>query len=328
MSGFNLIQTKEAYGETLLELGTSNPDIFVVEADLMKASGSKQFMLKFPDRHINVGVAEQNLVSIAAGLAVMGRIPFACTMSNFLSQRACDQVFLGAAYNALNVKLVGCYSGLSQGKNGGTHISLMDFAIMRILPKMKVIAPSDIRELKEVLVTVSKDTGPTYIHLPRSLPENIFDSSYIFKINNAYVRGDGADLTIICNGLTTFIAFRAQEALEKENINARVLHIPTIKPADRKLIIRCAIETGAILTVENHSTCGGLGGLISEIVTEEFPVPVFRIGINNQFGLTADLEFQLQYFGISIENIQAKARELINFKNKIGQRRKELKYYG
>ncbi|MBU4449865.1 MAG: transketolase family protein, partial [Actinobacteria bacterium] len=191
MNDFNLTQTKETYGETLVELGSSNPDIFVLEADLMKASGSKPFMLKFPDRHINVGVAEQNLVSVAAGQAAMSRIPYACTMSNFLSQRACDQVFLGAAYNNLNVKLIGCYSGLSQEKNGGTHISLMDFAIMRILPNMKVIAPSDIRELKEVLTEVSKDYGPVYIHMPRVLPGNIFDKSYIFKIGHAHLMGNG-----------------------------------------------------------------------------------------------------------------------------------------
>jgi transketolase len=317
MRSFNLIQTKETYGSTLVELGNSNEDIFVVEADLMKASGSKPFMLKYPDRHINVGVAEQNLVSIAAGLAAMNRIPFACTMSNFISQRACDQVFLGASYNNLNVKLVGCYAGLSQEKNGGTHISFMDFAIMRILPNMKVIAPSDIKELKGVLIAVSKDIGPTYVHMPRVLPENIFDASYSFKIGKAYQIEDGKDLTLVSNGLTTHIAISSLELLKKENINASLLHIPTLKPIDREAIINCAKKTKAFLTIENHSIFGGLGGLISEIVSEEYPIPVFRIGINDAFGLTADLDFQLRYFGISAENILAKAKTLIKFKNKI-----------
>lgn len=317
MSDYNLVQTKDIYGETLVGLGSLNPDIFVLEADLMKASGSKPFKMKFPDRHINVGVAEQNLVSVAAGLAAMNRIPYACTMSNFLTQRACDQVFLGAAYNNLNIKLVGCYAGLSQEKNGGTHISLMDFAIMRILPNMKVIAPSDIRELKETLIAVSEDIGPAYIHMPRLLPENIFAESYVFKIGHAYLIGSGKDLTIACNGLTTFIALMAQKELIREGIDARILHIPTLKPADRGLIIECARNTGAFITLENHSTYAGLGGLVTEITAEEFPVLVFRIGIRDSFGLTAGLDFQLKHFGINVENITAKSRELVILKRNL-----------
>lgn len=308
---FELFPTKDTYGNTLVELGEHNPDIFVVEADLMKASGSRPFMVKFPDRHINVGIAEQNLVSVAAGLAVMNRIPFACTFSNFMSQRACDQVFLGASYNNLNVKLVGCYSGLSSERNGGTHASIIDIAIMRSLPNMKVLVPADLNELKQVIINTSKDEGPTYIRMSRILPENIFAGDYKFEIGKPCVLKKGDDVTLISTGLTTHIALMALEELEKNGISAELIHMPTIKPVDPETIIRSAGRTSGIITIENHSIYGGLGSLVSEITSSYCPVKVLKIGINDTFGLTADLDFQLKHFGLSVENILAKAKELL-----------------
>jgi transketolase len=309
-----LISTKDTYGNTLVELGEQNNNIFVIEADLMKASGSKPFMLRFPDRHINVGVAEQNLVDVAAGIALMGNIPYACTMANFMSQRACDQVFLGASYNNLNVKLIGSYAGLSQEKNGGTHISIMDYAIMRCLPNMKVIAPADLEELKQVLIETSTDIGPTYISMSRVLPENILDNGYTFKIGKACKIGDGRDLTIISTGLTTHIAIESLEELKEIGINARLIHLPTLKPVDYDSVINSAKETGAIITIENHSIYGGLGSLISEIVTSSYPVPVIKLGINDTFGLTASLDFQLEYFGLTSKNIMSSAKKILELK--------------
>jgi len=304
-------QCAATYGTVLTELAKDNPDIFVVEADLMKASGTRTFMEAFPDRHINVGVAEQNLVGIAAGLAAMDRIPFACTMANFISQRACDQVTISVALNKFNVKLVGCYAGLSQEKNGATHISIMDIAIMRCLPNMKVIVPSDHRELADVLDFASKDTGPLYLRMPRVLPEKLFDSSYKFSFDKGYQINAGSDLTIISNGISSYVTVEALDELKKENIDARLIHLPVVKPVDTDLILKAAIETGAIITVEDHSVYGGLGGLVSEIVSENRSAMVARIGLKDMFGLTANLDFQLNYFGISVENIVKTAKNIL-----------------
>ncbi len=307
-------QVKDTYGPTLAELGETNSDIFAVEADLMKASGTTPFKEKFPDRHINVGVAEQNLVGVAAGLAAMGRIPYACTMANFMAKRACDQAAMSGAYNKFNVKLVGCYAGLTQEKNGGTHVSFMDLGIMRSIPNMKVIAPSDCREFAQAVRTISEDEGPTYLRMAKLLPESIFGNEHIFKIGKGYLFGSGSDVTLISTGLMTATAMETLEVLERENIRARVLHLPTLKPVDKELIVQCAKETGALVTVEDHSVLSGLGSLVAEIVTEEYPVPVRRLGMQDQFGLTAGLEFQLKHFGLTVEDIVSHAKQLIQKK--------------
>jgi len=304
----------QTYGPVLAALGKENPDIFVVEADLMKASGTRPFMEAYPDRHINVGVAEQNLVGLAAGLAAMDRIPFACTMANFISQRACDQVTISVAFNKFNVKLVGCYAGLSQEKNGATHISIMDIAIMRCLPNMKVVVPSDHAELADVLEFAIKDTGPLYIRMPRVLPEKLFDDSYKFNLNRGFQVKDGIDITLISNGISSSVAVNAIGELKKEGIDAGLIHLPVVKPADESIILAAAAKTGALITIEDHSIYGGLGGLVSEITSKNRSAIVARIGLEDKFGLTANLDFQLDYFGISVENILKVAKEVLNKK--------------
>ena len=311
-----LLASSDTYGNTLIDLGRANPDIFAVDADLMKASGSRPFKEKYPDRHVNVGIAEQNLVSVAAGLAAMGRIPFACTMSNFISQRACDQVTISAAYNRFNVKLVGCFAGLSQEKNGGTHIGVIDIAIMRCLPNMTVFVASDQRELKDIMLASVSINGPVYIRMARYLPEDLFGSSYKFEIGKGYQVSDGSDLTLVSTGISSMVALEALDELKKVGVNARLLHFPCIKPPDTDLLIKCTRETGAVVTIEDHSIYGGLGGLISEIVSQEFPVPVARIGMEDQFGITASLDFQLDFFGINTKNIVARARAILKSINK------------
>ena len=306
-----LLVSAETYGSTLVELAEKNPDIFVVDADLMKASGSRIFKDRFPDRHINVGVAEQNLVSLAAGLAAMGRIPFASTMANFISQRACDQVVISAAYNRFNVKLVGSYAGLSQEKNGGTHIGVMDIAIMRCIPNMIVLAASDQRELKDIMKVSTEINGPVYIRISKYLPEDLFGSSYRFKIGKGHMVGEGTDITLISTGISSMIALETMECLKRENISTRMIHLPSLKPTDVDLIQKCAKETKAIITLEDHSVYAGLGGMVSEIVSSEYPVKVSRIGMEDTFGLTASLEFQLEYFGISVKNIVKRVREAL-----------------
>ena len=211
-----LAEVKDVYGKTLVEAGERNPDIFVIEADLMKASGSAPFKEKYPDRHINVGVAEQNLVGVAAGIAAMGRVPFACTMANFMAKRACDQVAMSVAYNQFNVKLVGCYAGLTQEKNGGTHVSILDLAVMRALPNMKVVIPADCREFAQAVIAISQDSAPTYLRMAKLLPESIFENDYQFEIGKACQIGKGKDLTLISTGLATSIALEALPELARE----------------------------------------------------------------------------------------------------------------
>jgi transketolase len=309
-----LAQVKDVYGKTLTELGEQNEKIFVVEADLMKASGTHLFKQRFPDRHINVGIAEQNLVGVAAGIAAAGGIPFACTMSNFISQRACDQVAMSVAYNCFNVKLVGCYAGLTQEKNGGTHISIMDLTVMRCLPNMTVMVPGDCKEYAQMLQAASRHVGPTYLRMPKLLAGSIFDTSHRFELGKAYVFGSGTDLTVITTGITTAIGFEALPLLEKERIGARILHLPTLKPLDESTVVDCAKATGAVLTIENHSRLGGLGSLISELLSKEYPVPVCRLGFDDRFGLTADLAFQLKYFHITAEDILENSKKLLRRK--------------
>lgn len=310
----DVISVQETYGETLVELGEENEDIFALEADLMRCSGSKLFEDRFPERHIQVGVAEQNLVGVAAGLAAMGMIPYASTFANFIAQRGCDQIVMSMSYNRFNVKLAGSYAGLTSGLNGGTHIAVDDIAITRHIPYMKVIVPGDCNELRQALIATSKDNSPTYIRMARGPMKEIFDSSHRFEIGKGYKFENGADITLISTGITTSIAIDALNELEKDGFDARLIHLPTLKPADEDLIIKCARATGAILTIENHSVLGGLGSLVSEIVCKSNPVLVHNIGINDTFGLNAKLDYQLKYFGLTVENIIEKSKKIIKLK--------------
>ncbi len=307
----NFVNVKDVYGNTLRELGEKYPELFVVEADLMKASGSAPFLEQFADRHINVGIAEQNLVGVAGGIAAVGGIPFASTMANFMTQRAGDQLVIAGGYNKFNVKLVGSYAGLTQEKNGGTHISVLDLAVARTVPNMTVVVPGDCVELAQAMAAVAEYEGPVYLRMPKLLAEDVLSPRESFRIGPARQFGDGQDVTIASTGLTTAIALEALDALDKEGIKGRVLHIPTLKPAPRDDIVRCARETGAIVTIENHSVHAGLGGLVAEIVTNAAPVPVRRIGVPDEFGLTAPLQFQLDHFGINVDAIVRSAREVM-----------------
>jgi len=310
----DMVSTQETYGKTLVELGVKNKDIFALEADLMRCSGSKLFQDRYPDRHIQVGIAEQNLVGVAAGLAAMGRIPYASTFANFLTQRACDQIVMSLAYNNFNVKLVGSYAGITSGNNGGTHIAVCDIAITRSIPNMKVLDPGDSNEFRQAIIATSKDEGPTYIRQANGPMKTIFDNSHKFEIGKGYKFGNGKDITLISAGITTSLAMDALVALEKDNIKARIVHLPTLKPADSVLIIECAKATGALLTIENHSIFGGLGGLVSEIVSKNYPVIIDNIGLNDTWGLNAPFNFQLEYFGFTVENIIKKSKKLISRK--------------
>ena len=307
---------KDTFGETLVKLGRKNSRIVVLEADLMKASGSEIFMKEFPRRHFNVGIAEQNLVGIAAGLASMGKIPFASTFSSFISQRSCDQAINAVCYNKFNVKLCGIYAGLTNEKNGGTHISVEDISIFRSMPNMVVLAPADCRELELSMEAVAQYDGPVYIRIARGPLNEIFGKDYKFVIGEAVVLQDGNDISLITTDITTWEGQLACETLKSKGIKVRHIHMPTIKPIDRDEILRAAQETGAIVTVENHSRLGGLGSAVTEIVCDACPVIVKRLGIDDKFGETAKLDWLVSKFGISSEHIVTAIEEVLSRKGR------------
>lgn len=304
---------QQTYGETLVQIGKSNPDVVVVEADLMKASGSKPFLSAFPERHFQVGIAEQNLVSVAGGLAAMGKIPFASSFANFISQRSCDQAFM-TAYNNFNVKLVGTYAGLSSAINGGTHMSVEDIAVYRSMPNTTVIAPGDCIEFSKALEKAASIYGPVYISIARGPMPTIFPADYDFKIGKSVVMQDGSDITLITTGIATLEGIRASEALKMKGIVVRHIHMPTIKPLDKEAIVKAASETGIIVTAENHSRLGGLGSAVAETVCREQPARVETLGLNDMFGETGKLEWLMDRFEISASHIAAAIDRLLKIK--------------
>ena len=296
------LSVAEAYGRTLGELGEENDDIVVLEADLMKASGTGVFQNKFPDRLFQIGVAEQNMIGIAAGLAVEGKIPFASTFAVFATKRACDQVSISVAYPRLNVKVVGTYCGLSVAY-GATHQSVQDIAIMRAMPNMVVLAPADTIELSKAIREIADYDGPVYLRTVRGTMPRVFDDSYEFKIGKASVLADGDVATIISTGVMTSKAIEAANILKSEGIKVRVINMPTIKPIDEEAIIDAARDTGLIVTVENHSIIGGLGSAVCEVTSKSCPVAVQRVGINDKFGYTGPFEWSLKHFEFDVSDI-------------------------
>jgi transketolase len=297
------VDPRESYGNTLVRLGRSDPRIVVLEADLMKASGSAPFKAAFPERHFNVGIAEQNLVGVAAGLAAMGKVPFASAFAGFIAQRACDQDVNAVCFNNLAVKLVGTYGGLTQEKNGGMHIGVEDIAIFRCMPNMSVVVPCDCVELESAMEAISRHPGPTYLRIARGPLKTVLPGDYQFKLGSAVVLSEGEDIGLITTGITTWEGKVAGEALAAKGLRVRHVHMPTIKPIDRDEVVRTARQTGAIVTVENHSRLGGLGGAVAEIVCDECPVPVTRVGIDDRFGQTATLDWLMQEYGITSAHI-------------------------
>jgi len=306
-----ILPVKPAFAEILIKLAKKNKNIVVLDADLQRCSGTEPFMKKFPNRHFQMGISEQNMVSVAAGLALAGKIPFANTFANFLTKRACDQVSVSVAYNQANVKLCGDYAGMSTAKNGGTHCSVEDVAIIRAMPHMVVIAPADTIELQKAVEAAVKYKGPVYIRKVRGPMPQIFTKNYRFKIGRSVELMKGNDITIISYGAMTYYALIAGEKLKKKKIKARVINMSTIKPIDKKAILKAAKETKAIITIENHSIYGGIGGAVSEVVGENYPCLVKKIGIPDEFGETATFEWQLKYFDITSERIVRIAQKIL-----------------
>lgn len=307
--------TREAYGKALAELAKSNPNIVVLDADLSKSTKTAEFKKVAPERFFNMGIAEANMMGVAAGISTCGKIPFVSTFAMFAAGRAFEQIRNSICYPKLNVKICATHAGLTVGEDGATHQAIEDLSLMRSIPNMVVINPSDGIETKEAIKAIAEYQGPCYVRLGRMAVEDInTNENYKFEIGKGIKLSEGNDVSIIATGIMVEIALKAKEKLLSEGINARVINIHTIKPIDSDLIIEAAKETGAIVTVEEHSIIGGLGSAVTEVVSEYCPVPVLRIGVNDTFGESGKPNELLDKYGLTCEKIVKKVKMAINNK--------------
>lgn len=302
---------RDAFGETLLKLGEEREDIVVLDADVANSTKSILFGEKFPERFYDVGISEANMAGMAAGMAVMGKIPFINTFAVFMMLRAADPIRSLIAYQKLNVKICGTYAGLSDSYDGASHHANKDLAFFRTIPNMTVISVCDAVETEKAVRAAVLINGPVYLRLSRASLPVIFDENYKFQVGKGTLIKDGKDVTIIATGMMVHKAIKAAEELQKEGISARVVDLHTIKPIDRDLLIECAKKTGAIVTAEEHSIYGGLYGAVSEVLSAEFPVPVLPVAIEDTFTESGDYEELLQKYGLTAENIADKAKKVI-----------------
>ena len=295
--------TRQSYGEGLVELGNKNKDVVVLDADLSGATKTNMFAKQFPDRFFNIGIAEQDMLATAAGFATCGKIPYASTFAVFAAGRAYDQIRNSICYPNLNVKICATHAGITVGEDGATHQMLEDIGLMRGLPNMIVLSPSDETQTKWMIEEISKVKGPTYVRLGRAATPLIYENTDGFEIGKAITHGDGKDVTIFATGVMVAEAIKAMEMLKEENINARVVDIHTIKPIDKETIIKCAKETDKLVCTEEHSIINGLGSAIAEVLVDECPKKLIRLGINDTFGKSGKASDLLKYYGLTAENI-------------------------
>jgi len=311
MADVKKIATREAYGMALAKFGDKY-DIVVMDADLSKSTKTDTFKKEFPDRFINCGIAEANMISTAAGLATCGKTVFASTFAMFAAGRAFEQIRNAVCYPNLNVKIGATHAGISVGEDGATHQPIEDIALMRSIPNMVVISPADAVESIAAVEAAIKHNGPVYLRFGRlGVPTINDEATYKFEIGKGVQLKDGSDVTIIANGLMVPDALTAADMLAEEGINARVINIHTIKPIDEDIIVKAAKETGAIVTAEEHNIIGGLGSAVAEVLSEKCPTPLVRVGINDKFGKSGKPAQLLKEYGLTPENIAAKAKEAI-----------------
>lgn len=307
----NMIATRDAYGETLAALGEENGDIVALDADLSGSTKTALFARKFPDRFFNMGIAEANMVGTAAGLAAAGKIPFVSTFAVFATGRAWEQVRQSVAYPRANVKIVATHGGVTVGEDGGSHQSVEDIAIMRAIPNMMVVVPADGIETRAAIRAAAAYRGPVYIRLGRNKVPTVLPEECRFAFGKGCLLREGSDLAFVTTGLMTGQALQAAGQLAREGIAARVVHLATIKPLDRELLVAAAAETGAIVTAEEHSVVGGLGGAVAELLAESHPVPMVRVGVRDRFGTSGKAEELLKYFSLTPEYLVEAAREVL-----------------
>ena len=309
-----MMANREAFGRTLVELGKRNQNVVVFDADVCTSTRTCLFRDAFPERFFQMGVAEQNMISAAAGMStVSGLIPWVSTFAVFASKRALDQVSISVAYPRRNVKINGSYGGIPTGKAGATHQAVQDIAIMRSMPNMTVIVPIDGVEVERAVYAATEYLGPVYLRTTRhETPVVLNRETYRFQWGKAVMLREGKDVTLIGTGVKSVLALDAAGVLEKKGIDARVLHIHTIKPIDREAIIKAAEETCGIVTMENHSVIGGLGGAVSEVLTDERPVILKRIGIPDTFGESGDDDQIFRKIGLSVDNVVKTVKILLD----------------
>ncbi len=307
--------TRDAYGKALVELGGINDKIVVLDADLAAATKTGMFKKAYPDRFFDSGIAESNMMGVAAGLATTGYTVFASTFAMFAAGRAYEQVRNSIAYPHLNVKIGATHAGISVGEDGASHQCCEDIALMRVIPGMVIINPADDIEAKAAVFAAGEYEGPVYMRFGRLAVPRIFDESYKFELGKAVTLREGSDVTIIATGLMVNEAIEAAKALADEGISAEVINIHTIKPLDKEAVIRSAAKTGAVVTAEEHSIIGGLGGAVAEALCESGkPVPVVRLGVNDVFGRSGPAVELLHIYGLDAQNIVAKAKQAIALK--------------
>ena len=308
------VAMRDAFCDTLIALAEKNKDIFLLDADLMGAMGTKPFQKAFPERTIDCGIQEANMIGVAAGLAAQGKVPFAHTFGIFATRRACDQIFVSCAYAGLNVKIIGSDPGVTAALNGGTHMPFEDLGIMRAMPEVTVIEPTDITMIKDILPKVADMKGVVYLRLVRKSCEGIYEPGSTFTIGNANVLMQGSDVTIIAMGYCVGQALIAAKELKMQGIHARVIDMFTLKPLDRNAIIDAVKETGAVVTVENHYVNNGLGSAVAEVLCEECPAPMIRLGSQDRFGEVGSRDFLADKFVINARAITEAVLKVIKKK--------------
>ncbi|NHI92308.1 MAG: transketolase family protein [Candidatus Lokiarchaeota archaeon] len=303
-----------AYGKKIVELGHKNKDIIVLDGDLSTSTKTIYFWKEFPDRFFDIGIAEQNLIGISAGLAASGKIVFASSYSIFILGRGFEQIRNTVAHDNLNVKIVASHAGVTVGQDGSSHQAIEDIALIRSLPNFHIYVPADSVETEFIIEEIIKNKSPTYVRICRIDLPVLFDKDFKFKLNKGIIIREGADISIISMGLMVHKALEAAEKLEKIGINAEVINMSSIKPIDSKLIIKSAKKTGAVITAEEHNIIGGLGSAVAEVLVENQPTIMKRIGIQDEFGQSGDPYELLKHYGLTTEKILDESKKLINLK--------------
>ncbi|MBE6705335.1 MAG: transketolase family protein [Ruminococcaceae bacterium] len=306
----DMIATRESYGKALAELGEKY-DIVVLDADLSKSTKTETFKKKFPERFINCGIAEANMMSVAAGLATTGKIVFASTFAMFAAGRAFEQIRNSIGYPHLNVKIGATHAGISVGEDGATHQCNEDIGLMRTIPGMVILNPADDTEARKCVEAAVRYDGPVYLRFGRLAVPVMYDEDYKFEIGKGNVLADGKDVTIVATGLMVSEAMKAKDMLAEEGISARVINICTIKPIDTELLCKASKETGAIVTAEEHSIYGGLGSAVAEAICETAPCTVLRVGVQDTYGSSGPAKEVLEYYGLTAKNIAETAKKAI-----------------
>ena len=298
--------TRQSYGEALVELGKENDKIVVLDADLATATKTIEFAKEFPDRFFDIGIAEADMIGTAAGMATCGKIPYASTFAVFAAGRTYDQIRSSVCYPNLNVKICATHAGVTVGEDGATHQMLEDLSLMRVLPNMKVFCPSDDVQNKWLIKEISKIDGPCYVRLCRLATPEIYDENQKFEIGKMVQIGEGTDAAIFATGVTVSEAIKAQKVLKEKGIDVRIIDVHTIKPLDAEMVLKCAKETKRLISIEDHSILGGMGSAIAEVLTENYPIKLERMGVNDKFGKSGKAEELLKFFEIDSEAIVSK----------------------